>query len=156
MSHAVSVRIVVWRTSKTCCDFAAYSCTGCPQPAGGERLLLKRSCQFWKPFLWRAVDWIYLWGWEKQPVGLGWRQKWRRACYFWLRNHHLFCNLVNKITSQEQRATFMINSEHFISLRPAQSYSGDTFLIKHCVMWGIKSVINWEIGTCNLISFKDI
>ena len=104
--------------------------------------------------VWKAGE-ISLWGWEK-PMGLGWRQKGRRACYFWLRNHHLFCNLVNKITSQEQRATFMINSEHFISLRPAQSYSGDTFLIKHCVMWGIKSVINWEIGTCNLISFKDI
>ena len=67
-----------------------------------------------------------------------------------------FVNLVNRIPSQEQKVTFMINSEHFLSLKLAWSYNGDTFLIKHCVPWGIKSMINWEIGTHNLISFKDI
>lgn len=50
----------------------------------------------------------------------------------------------------------MINSEHFLSLRPSWSYNADTVLIKHCVTWGIKSVINWEIEACNLIIFKDI
>lgn len=56
----------------------------------------------------------------------------------------------------EQRATFVINPEHFLSLRPAWSYKGDIFLIKHGVTWGIKSMINWEIVACNLIIFKDI
>lgn len=50
----------------------------------------------------------------------------------------------------------MINPEHFLSLRLAWSYNGETFLIKHGVTWDIKSMINWEIEACNLIIFRDI